>query len=99
MTPPKKQSYSSTNLRTPVCSHMIACDGANLVGKNRIEKGMCLKCEEAKTKRSKVTPPKGQNTALSVEERRIDALKEKNKLDLSTPEKWNWNPNPDPRDD
>jgi hypothetical protein len=78
MTKPKKQSYSSTNLRTPICSHMIACDGANLVGKNRIEKGMCGKCEETLEKKKKAAPPlKGENSALSVEERRIDALKGK----------------------
>jgi hypothetical protein len=63
--PKKKPSYSSTNLRTPICTKMVACDGANLVGKNRIEKGYCGKCEEALEKRKKAAPPlKGENSAL-----------------------------------
>ena len=66
MTQPKKPSYSGMDLRTPICLRMVACDGANLVGKNRLEKGMCLKCEEAIAKKTKKPKPlKGENSALS----------------------------------
>ena len=77
MTQPKKQSYSTTNMKTPICTRMIACDGANLVGKNRLEKGMCLRCEEALAKRNKPKPPlKGENTALPENLRRKDKINE-----------------------
>ena len=83
MTQPKKPSYSGMDMRVPLCTKMIACDGANLVGKNRLEKGMCLKCEEALAKRNKPKPPlKGENSALQ------------GKLRNLLPDNWN-SPNSD----
>ena len=57
---------------------MVACDGANLVGKHRLERGMCLKCEDAINKKTKKPKPlKGENTGLPIELRRIDSTKKK----------------------
>jgi hypothetical protein len=59
----------------PMCLVQIACDGANLQGPRR-DMGICGKCSEAQERRLKKAPPlKGENTALPVEVRRIDALK------------------------
>ena len=70
-------------MKTPICTKMVACDGSNLVGKNRIEKGYCGKCEEALAKRNKPPPPlKGENSALQ------------SKLRNLLPDNWN-SPNSD----
>lgn len=64
MTKPKKQSYSSTNMRTPICLKQVACDGINLVGPSA-ERGYCGKCKEAMEKKNKPPKPlKGENSAL-----------------------------------
>ena len=82
MTPPKKQSYSTTNMKTPICTRMIACDGANLIGNKRLERGMCLKCEDALDKKTKKPKPlKGENSALNE------------KMRNTLPKNWNsYNP-------
>ena len=77
MTRPKP-SYSSTNLKTPICKAQVACDGDNLNLRSR-ERGYCGKCAEAMAKRAdKATKPlRGENTALAEAQRRQDALKKK----------------------
>jgi hypothetical protein len=67
MTKPKP-SYSTTNLQTPICTKLIACDGINLVGNARA-RGYCNKCMEAMAKKAagpKVKPPRGENSALNT---------------------------------
>lgn len=86
MTKPKKQYYSTSDMRTPICNKMVACDGNNLVG-NSAERGYCGKCKDAMEKKNKQPKPlKGENSALSE------------KLRGTLPNDW-WNPNPDPKDD
>lgn len=64
MTKPKKQYYSTSDMRTPICSKMIACDGANLAPR-AIERGYCGKCKEAMEKKNKPPKPlRGENSAL-----------------------------------
>jgi hypothetical protein len=66
---------SSRNLLTPLCTLMLACDGANLSGPRK-EKGCCGKCAEAQEKRArKPAPPRGENTALPEATRTVDRLK------------------------
>ena len=63
MTRPKP-SYSTTNLKTPICKAQVACDGINLVGAAR-DRGYCNKCGEAEAKKTKAPKPlKGENSAL-----------------------------------
>lgn len=57
--PKPRQTYSSTNLRTPICTVMLACDGENLNMASR-KRGFCGKCLEAARRRGKVLPVKGQ---------------------------------------
>jgi hypothetical protein len=83
MTQPKRMdrgpgySTSSTYLKTPICTAQVACDGINLVGAAR-ERGICNKCREAQERRKKAPAPlRGENTALSMEARQMDAAKKK----------------------
>lgn len=63
--------------RTPLCTKMLACDGANLSGPS-VERGYCSKCRDAMEKKNKPQKPlKGENSALKEEQRRIDSLKKK----------------------
>jgi hypothetical protein len=77
MTRPKP-SYSTNNLRTPICTQQVACDGINLVGNAR-ERGYCTKCAEAMAKRGKKEAPtlRGENSALQ------------GKLKKLLPDNWN----------
>lgn len=70
MTKPKP-SYSTTNLKTPICNAMVACDGDNLNIASR-ERGYCGKCADAMKKRADKTPKplRGENTALYEAQRR-----------------------------
>lgn len=66
MTRPKP-SYSTTNMQTPICTKLLACDGVNLVGDAARTRGYCAKCRDAMEKKAtgpKVTPPRGENSAL-----------------------------------
>ena len=55
---------TTINKKTTFCKVQRACDGAALTTASRIEKGVCLKCEEAAEKRKKVVEPRGINSAL-----------------------------------
>jgi hypothetical protein len=47
------------HLQTPICTALVACDGANLIAE-RIESGICGKCAKAMVKKDKAPkPPKG----------------------------------------
>jgi hypothetical protein len=71
-----KTSFSSRNMHTPICSKQIACDGGNLSGPGSKKRGYCVKCKEAMERKTKKPPPlRGENTALNIEQRRIDSLK------------------------
>jgi hypothetical protein len=76
MTKPR-QSYSGTDMRLPICTKQVACDGDNLNVASR-ERGYCGKCAEAMKRRSKTPPPlRGENTALSMETRRMELFKKR----------------------
>lgn len=80
MTKPKP-SYSGMDMRTPICTKQVACDGINLVGNAR-ERGYCNKCMDALAKKAagpKVIAPRGENSALNIKKSRIDSLKKKEK--------------------
>ena len=42
--------------RTPTCTALVACDGANLISE-RIEAGICGKCAKALAKKDKEPKP------------------------------------------
>lgn len=48
-------SAAGRHMRTPVCTALVACDGANLVAE-RVASGICGKCAKAMEARNK--PPK-----------------------------------------
>lgn len=95
MTKPKP---STAPYHTPICTKQIACDGDNLNMRSR-ERGYCGKCADAMEKKTRGPKPlKGENTALAEAQRRLDALKKKERYfagdefkefldDLSNPEK------------
>ena len=63
MTRPKP-SYSTNNMRTPICTKQVACDGDNLNIQSS-ERGYCGKCKDAMERRAKTEKPlRGENTAL-----------------------------------
>jgi hypothetical protein len=67
-----KPSYATTNLKTPICTAMLACDGDNLNVLSR-ERGYCGKCKDAMDKRAKkgsTKPLRGETTGLSASEKR-----------------------------
>jgi hypothetical protein len=51
-------SAGNRHLRTPICTSLAACDGANLT-LERIETGICGKCAKAAAKKDKSKEPKG----------------------------------------
>jgi len=59
------------NKYTQYCRAQLACDGDVLQGPC-IEKGACGRCLKAAEKRGKVVAPRGVNSALPVELRRLD---------------------------
>ena len=59
----KWRATNTVNLKIPLCTSQVACDGAVLVPARR-ERGVCSKCDEAVKKRGIVIPPKGINSAL-----------------------------------
>ena len=78
MTKPKP-SYSGMDMRIPICTKQLACDGISLTGKHARERGYCGKCADLLKKKAKpkVIPPRGENSALSA------------KLRASLPANWN----------
>ena len=70
MTRPKP-SYSGSDMRVPICTAQVACDGVNLNAVSR-ERGYCGKCRDAMDKKkNKEQPPlRGANTALREVQRR-----------------------------
>ena len=49
-------SAGNRHLRTPICTALVACDGANLIAE-RIESGICGKCAKAMVKKDKAPKP------------------------------------------
>jgi hypothetical protein len=48
---PRKKSYSTLDMRTPLCLKQVACDGVNLAPSAR-ERGYCARCKVAMERRA-----------------------------------------------
>ena len=53
----KRQSYSGTDMRIPMCKAQVACDGDNLNIASR-ERGFCGKCAVAMKRRQELQEQK-----------------------------------------
>jgi hypothetical protein len=62
---------NTTNMKTPVCTQQIACDGENLNVASR-ERGYCGKCAAAMKKKAKGPAPlRGERIDAAIDHHRL----------------------------
>lgn len=71
----------SVNLRMPICSLQIACDGVAVKGENAV----CYKCRDKQAKKAK-TPPPLRGATLCVTKKELKELEQEDRLLIDNPD-------------